>query len=222
MTGHIISLHGDLHDDACALLPWYVTGRLEAEDVARVEAHLAICPQCQADLAGERRLHAAVAELDEPIGNADAGFAALRGRLTPQPEAVGALPVQRRVEGFSRQWRQSAPWLRWAVAAELALLVLAGAAFAVSHKASAPQYRTLGAAPEPAAANIVVVFRPDVRESDMRRTLRDTQARMVDGPTAADAYLLHVAPAGRTEAVARLRHDATIVLAEPIDGGEKP
>ena len=222
MTGHIISLHGDLHDDACALLPWYVTGRLEAEDVARVEAHLSICPQCQADLAGERRLHAALAELDEPTGNADDGFAALRGRLTPQPAPVSAPPMQRRVEGLGRQWRQSAPWLRWAVAAELALLVLAGAAFAVSHRVAAPQYRTLGAAPEPAAANVVVVFRPDVRESDMRRTLRDTQARVVDGPTAADAYLLHVAPAGRTAAVERLRHQATIVLAEPIDAGEKP
>ena len=226
MTGHIISLHGDLHDDACALLPWYVTGRLDAEDIARVEAHLPDCAQCQADLAAERRLHAAIAAVDAPVGDVDAGFAALQAQLSPrsQPRRVRPPASRPAASKIAQQWRQSAPWLRWAVAAELALLILAGAALTLWHPAAAPsaQYRTLGAAPAPADANIVVVFRPDIRESDLRRTLRDNQARLVGGPTAADAYLLHVDAAGRAAAVARLRKDGTIVLAEPVDSGEKP
>ena len=219
MTGRIISLHGDLHDDACALLPWYVTGRLDAEDAARIEAHLPVCAQCQADLAAERRLQAALAGLEEPAGDADAGFEALRERLAPRPPRLRA-----GVDRLGRQWRQSAPWLRWAVAAELALLIVAGAALVAPHRAPspAPQYRTLGAAPEPAAANIVVVFRPDIRESDLRRTLRDNNAHLVGGPTAADAYLLHVDAAARGATVEHLRHQDTIVLAEPIDAGDKP
>ncbi len=223
MTGHIISLHGDLHDDACALLPWYVTGRLDAEDVARVEAHLPACAQCQADLAAERRLQAAVADLDEATGDVDAGFAALRAQLTPRTAAAPA-PRRTRSQQIGRQWRKSAPWLRWAVAAELALLVVAGAAFAVTHQAKPATtiYRTLGAAPDPVTANIVVVFRPDIRESELRQTLRDSQARLVGGPTAADAYLLHVDAAARAATVEHLRHQTTIVLAEPIDAGEKP
>ena len=32
MTGRIIPLHGDLHDEASALLPWYVTGRLNDDE----------------------------------------------------------------------------------------------------------------------------------------------------------------------------------------------
>ena len=217
MTGDIISLHGDLHDDACALLPWYATGRLDAEDAARVEAHLPLCAQCQADLAAERRLQAAVAGLQAPVGDADSGFEALRGRLAP-----------RRPKPFAdmrRQWRDSAPWLRWAVAAELLLLVLGGSALALTHPAgvsTTPQYHTLGAAPEPASANIVVVFRPDIRESELRRTLRDSRARLVGGPTEADAYLLHVDAAERSAAVERLRHQGTVVLAEPVDSGDKP
>lgn len=217
MTGHIISLHGDLHDDTCALLPWYVTGRLDAEDAARVEAHLPTCVQCQADLAAERRLQAVVAGLQVPAGDADAGFEALRGRLAPRR----AIPFS----GLGRQWRDSAPWLRWAVAAELLLLVLGAAAMVAMHPArtSTPaQYHTLGAAPEPASANVVVVFRPDVRESELRRTLRDSHARLVGGPTAADAYLLHVDAAERAAVVAQLRHQDTIVLAEPVDAGDKP
>ncbi len=223
MTGHIISLHGDLHDDACALLPWYVTGRLDAEDVARVDAHLPTCAQCQADLAAERRVQAAVAALDEPMGDVDVGFAALRAQLTPRVSPAPA-PRRTRTQQIGRQWRKSAPWLRWAVAAELALLVLAGAALTLTHPAqpAAPVYRTLGAAPDPVTANIVVVFRPDIRERELRQTLRDNEARLVGGPTSADAYLLHVDAAARAATVERLRHQGTIVLAEPIDAGEKP
>ena len=232
MTGHIISLHGDLHDDACALLPWYVTGQLDDEDTARIEAHLPQCAQCQADLAGERRLQAALGELHEPMGDADAGFEALRDRLTPRSSSQlsqslphNAAPARRtRLAQAGRQWRDTAPWLRWAVAAQLTLLVLAGMALVVTTQRAAvspaPQYHTLGAAPESDAANIVVVFRPDIRESELRQTLRDSRARLVGGPTAADAYLLHVDAADRTAAVDRLRHQGTIVLAEPVDPGE--
>ena len=232
MTGHIISLHGDLHDDACALLPWYVTGQLDDEDTARIEAHLPLCAQCQADLAGERRLQAALSGLHEPAGDVDAGFEALRDRLAsralqsaPSPNAshMGALR-RKRLARAGQQWRDSAPWLRWAVAAQLTLLILAGMALVMTtHRAAvsaAPQYHTLGAAPEPAAANIVVVFRPDVRESELRQTLRDSRARLVGGPTAADAYLLHVDAADRSAAVDRLRHQGTIVLAEPVDAAD--
>jgi len=217
MSGRIISLHGDLHDDACALLPWYVTGRLDAEDAARVEAHLPTCAQCQADLAAERRLQAALGGLETPAGDPDAGFAALSQRLSPRPTRLRA-----RMGRLGQQWQGSAPWLRWAVAAQLTLLVLAGAALLSPHPAQAPQYRTLGSAPASASANIVVVFRPDVRESELRQALRDSQARLVDGPTAADGYLLHVDPAGRAAAVGRLRQDKAVVLAEPIDAGDKP
>ena len=62
-----------------------------------------------------------------------------------------------------------------------------------------------------------MVFRPDLRESDMRRLLKDSDARLVDGPTAANAYVLRVPEAERTDALARLRGDAAVVLAEPID-----
>ncbi len=226
MNGHIISLHGDLHDDACALLPWYVTGQLDDGDAARVEAHLPLCAQCQADLAAERRLQAALAGLDEPVGDVDAGFDALRGRLAPRSSHGVTIDLattrRQRLTQVGRQWRNSAPWLRWAVAAQLFLLVLAGVALVAITKPAvspAPQYHTLGAAPVSDAANIVVVFRPDIRESELRRTLRDSRARLVGGPTAADAYLLHVDAADRAATVEHLRHEDTVVLAEPVDAG---
>ncbi len=81
-----------------------------------------------------------------------------------------------------------------------------------------PQYHALASANQPRPGNIVVVFRPDATESDMRTALRTGHARLVDGPTAADAYVLDVPVSGRDAALKALRADRTIVVAEPLDG----
>src|SRR4051812_29585585 len=113
MTGRIISLHGDLHDEVSGLLPWYVTGRLDDDDRARVELHLKTYAQCQTDLAAERALHAEIANLPETgVRSVDGGWAALRAHIGPVASS------RSRVERVGRQWQSSAPWLRWAVAAQ--------------------------------------------------------------------------------------------------------
>jgi anti-sigma factor RsiW len=38
------------HRTVDSLLPWYVNATLEMRDRARVEAHLAFCPQCREEL----------------------------------------------------------------------------------------------------------------------------------------------------------------------------
>ena len=222
MTGRIIHLHGDLHDETAALLPWYVTDRLDAEDRARVEAHLTGCTQCQAALATERSLQSAIAGIaEDETGDVDAGWESLRFRLDTRPGRTRVLPS---FAQMGRQWQASAPWMQWAVAAQLTLLVAAGGLLAMQANrptalptAATPAYHALSAAPASAAGNVVVIFRPDIRESELRQTLRDSHARLVDGPTAADAYILQVPAAGRDQAVAQLRGQRTIVLAEPVD-----
>ena len=220
MTGRIIPLHGDLHDEAGALLPWYVTGRLDDDERARFELHLKTCAQCQAEVVTERRLQAEVAGLpEETAGHVDSGWAAMREQMGP------VSPRRDRLHVIGKQWRSGPSWLRWAVAAQFALLCLSAGALTwqVAHGPQAgAQYRTLGAAPAPVAGNVVVIFRPEVSEHDLRQTLRDNHARLVDGPTVADAYILHVPAAERDATVTRLRAQAAIVLAEPVDGGDTP
>ena len=79
----------------------------------------------------------------------------------------------------------------------------------------------VGAAPVPASANLVVVFKPDTREEQLRRLLDSNGASLVGGPTDADAYLLHVPDAARADVVTRLQARPEIVMAEPIDGEVK-
>jgi hypothetical protein len=67
-------------------------------------------------------------------------------------------------------------------------------------------------------ADVIVMFRADATVEDVKSTLRAANASIVEGPTAADAYLLHVPRQQRNVALARLRADDGVQMAEPIDG----
>jgi hypothetical protein len=81
-----------------------------------------------------------------------------------------------------------------------------------------PAYRALGSPAFSESANVIVIFRADITEADMRNALRMSGASLVGGPTSADAYLLHVQPQARPSALERLRANDDVTLAEPIDG----
>jgi hypothetical protein len=51
----------------------------------------------------------------------------------------------------------------------------------------------------------------------MSQALQAAGARLIDGPTAADAYVLHIAPAERNRALAMLRARKDVMLAQPLD-----
>src|SRR5579864_1103033 len=74
------------HHDAEELLPWYVTGQLEGDDLALVEAHLSSCAHCRRQLAFERQMVGEFAGLTPEI---DTGWARMRQRLgAPKPLAT--------------------------------------------------------------------------------------------------------------------------------------
>lgn len=190
----------DEHQSVHELLPWYVTGRLQADEQARVRAHVEACAVCQAEVRTETRLEAEVARLPLDV---ERGWADMRERL-----AADAAPA--------RRFRAPVAWLGWGVAAALAVTV----GVISLPQAQPTAYHALGAAPSADAAtgNVVVVFLPETTERRMRETLKASEARLVDGPTATNGYVLHVAPARRAAALAALRADKAVVVAEPLDG----
>ena len=203
--GEIIPLQNDQHQALRELLPWHVTGQLDAADQARVEAHLADCAECQADVRFQRRLEAEVARLPVDV---EQGWSRMRQQLE------GGVPS-------SRPTRRPAPvmWMGWAVAASL---VLAVGGAAMSPTVRPALYHALGAAPAAEPGNVVMIFRPETPESRMRAAFRAADARLVDGPTAADAYVLRVPSARRAAILADLRTRSDVVLAEPVDAGLSP
>lgn len=209
--GYIIHMQGDAHRQTQALLPWYGNGTLDPDEVALVEAHLAQCSECQADLVASRELGRQISRLSM---SADYGWDELRERI------AAARP---------RQSAASVSFLRkpisvgWALAAQLAAAVLIVAVTLPVRLAPVePSYHALGSARAARTGNALVVFRPDASERDMRDTLVQSKARLVDGPTAGGAYVLYVAEANQAAALERLRAARAIVLAEPIDAGSEP
>ena len=223
MSGRVVQLGTDLHQKVQALLPWYVGARLDKAERARVEAHIAECPRCQAELAWEREVQAAYAQAASTVDDdATQGFAHLRDRI-----AADASPRPRRglLARLKAQWRNTPAWTRWALAGQCVVVAALGGVVLVA-LAPDPAFRTLGGPASPAGAaaggNLIVRFRPDATEEEMRRVLRESEARLVYGPTATDAYLLAV-PAGlESEAVKRLRSEHAVLLVEALNGRAAP
>jgi anti-sigma factor RsiW len=214
MDGHIIPLRGDPHARIQALLPWFVTGRLEPNDLTEVETHLTQCAACRREAEVERRLR------DEVV--------AMPSELADGWAKVGALlDKRRRPSGWSRRWgrfvelaRGSRPaargWMGWAMAAQAVALV-ALASLALGPAAPPAAYRALGSEPVSRTGNVILIFKPQAREAAIRAAIRAGQGRLVDGPTAADGYVLSVPAGQRTKVLSALRRDPNVVLAEPID-----
>jgi len=201
------------HDEAEALLPWYATGQLDARDRAIVENHLQDCAQCQQQLFVERRI---VDEFGTLVPQVENGWVKLRASIKA--------PVQSQrpplFQPLVKMWRGAVtrPPVMGLVAAQALFLLIGGGVLLSLERPQVTQYHALGSAPAPAQANMIVMFQENTTEQQMRDALEASGASLVGGPTAADAYLLHVEANGRTRAIASLQSDRHVTLAQPIDG----
>lgn len=214
MNTHAAQPEPATHDKAQELLPWLGARTPDSAEFAAVRAHVNQCAQCQADLAWQDRLRSAAPHADAGF-DADRAFARLLPRLGPQPRPVTVL------ERWRRNAAANSNWLRWTAVAQLA--VIAGLALMLARPAAVTgDYRALGAAPSP-GGDIVLMFRPGTTEAEMRRILHAGGARVIDGPTTAGAWVLAV-PAGQSaSALARMRAEPAVTLAQPMAAaGGKP
>jgi hypothetical protein len=209
----------DPHAETLELLPWLANGTLAGAELARVEAHLAQCPACRARLDWERRLGAGEEQAPPPLSSRLA-FARLAPRLGAQEGGAG---VQVR---WSRLAAANDPrWLRAAAAVQLGVIFVLGlivvwpgghrAEGAGRNPAGYSTFGTRAAAP----GNVVVSFDPATPEHELRRILQASGARIVDGPTAAGAYVLEVAAGDAGPTLGSLRAEPAVTLAEPLVEG---
>jgi hypothetical protein len=203
-----------VHQAVQQLLPWLLAGTLDSAELAMTQLHLQTCTQCQADLAWQRRLRAAAAA--DTAFDADRGFAQLLPRLGPQTPSSRVVVLDR--------WRKAvaanSAWLKWTAAAQLAAIGVLSLMLARPGHDNAG-YRAMGS-PSAGAGNAVVVFRPDTPEREIRRILQARGARVVDGPTVTDAFVLALPPSQVSDSLARMRMESAVTLAQPLADGERP
>jgi hypothetical protein len=202
----------DPHAETRNLLPWLANGTLAGAELQRVQAHLGQCQACRTRLEWERGLYAGGDPA--PVLSAQQAFARLKPRLGPQ-EARGRAPRWARLAAAN-----DPRWLRSLVAVQLGVILVLGLAVAWPD-AEPASYHTLGARTA-VQDNIVVGFDPSTPERELRRILQASGARLVDGPTASDAYVLAVAPNDAGQALRRLRTEPAVTLAEPLSAAGGP
>ena len=214
MSGRIVRLDIPIHQAVQELLPWFVTQTLGPSDLALVQEHLQDCRQCQADVDWQRKLCAA-----QPAGGAIPDMESALAQLLPrlgaqQPRSVTRVKWWRSLVG------DNTTWMRWALAGQFALIAALALMLAWPAGDTA-SYRVLGAA-RSVGGNMVVVFRPETTERELRRILLASGARVVDGPTVTDAYLLNVPDTQRISALNELRAQPAVKLAESLEAGSGP
>jgi anti-sigma factor RsiW len=230
MTARILPLDPDPHHAVQALLPWWLNDTLAPEERAAVQAHLAECAACRTALEFERELQAAETLTTlEDAGSSGAedveqGWASLQQRLqSPLPQAAQPLPADTASDTRPPPAPVS-PWWRWVALAQAAALVLLMGALLWPAPAVDDRYRALGNAPSASAdsAALLVRFRPEASEHELRDALRASGTRLVGGPTVTDGYLLAAAPGREAQALQQLRAHRAVLLAESLLPGGRP
>ena len=221
MSGDVVSFTKSVHQRTQELLPWVVTGTLEAEEAVAVEQHLQSCPACRAELESLRVFQTAYVSSDAPP-DTERALAKLRTRLDAQTTG----PARAR-ERLGIRWPdllgRAPAWMGVALAAQFGVIFALGWEV-VQTERTGVEYRTLASADSPARAtgSLVVVFDPNAPQREVARLLRRSGARVVDGPTASNGYVLATPRGGLQSALASLRAESAVVLAEPLQGPSTP
>lgn len=184
------------------LLPWYVTGRLDATDKARVEAFLAAHPDMKRQLALIREEQEQTAHANEALG------APSRASLESMMASIGRdsrMPLSMRT-GWDRISEffaaPTSEGLRWAaMAAGLLLLIQAAVIGSLLVARSSDTYQTATGKPVPAGVSTLLVgFADGATAPAIAALLSELDAQIVEGPKPGGMYRIRLAKAPATEA----------------------
>jgi anti-sigma factor RsiW len=187
------------------LLPWYVSGRLDAGDRARVESYVA------RDAGLRHQLDLIRAERQETVGANEALRTAPAGALD---RLMASLPPRR--PSLAQRFTSStiyqtvadffaAPTVRGvrfaAVAAALLLLVQAAAITTLLVRGEGGgTYQTASGQSDDKGVSALVVFTEDARLPAISRLLADLDATIVDGPKPGGVYKVRIRTSDRSDA----------------------
>ncbi|MFZ6642955.1 zf-HC2 domain-containing protein [Undibacterium sp. TC4M20W] len=212
------------HSQVQDLLPWYANNTLQADEQQLVRAHLQTCTACQDDLQSqlELKLKLKAGELAaSTVPNVDRALARLLPKLDVQVPAAKVKNTNNFLAGlrtlFTADGKAPARWGMAVMAAQTAVIVGLVAFMALPGQDDS-SYRVLGNG-ERSSGNIVVVFKPETTVKDIQRIMSINDARIIDGPTVTNAYLLNVDDARLEQSIRELRSEAGIELVESLGSG---
>jgi anti-sigma factor RsiW len=173
------------HPTAWNLIPWFVNGRASDRDREALEAHLAQCADCRAEVESQRGLMNAMQTTPVVESMPHASLQKLWQRIDANPAQS---PAPTRI----RQVRLVG-WLAAAVAVEALLLgTLSTVVYHSRQVAATPaEFRTVTSAPTtPVAPGVRAVFSPALTLGELQALLADARLKIAGGPSEDGVYTL--------------------------------
>ena len=150
------------------LLPWYVNNTLSADDRARVETHMAECEDCRNEVKFLQKLRAGIQQ-----------------DSVSAPKELGLKRLLRDVKKEKRKRVAAPAWMRLALAASVAIIVLQN--IVLFNQTSGPDaIRPLGSIN--AGVVLQVQFAPGTTEKQIRQTMQEIDGEIIGGPGAFGLY----------------------------------
>jgi hypothetical protein len=187
------------------LLPWYVTGRLDLADRARVEAFLARRPDMARQVALIREEQDETISANQSLGAAPA---AALDRLMAQLPAPARPSLSRRlrdlretVESFFQAPSPGA--LRWVAIAAAVIVVVQFAAIGgllIDHGRDGPTYQTAAGPQSGPGVFALIGFVDSAPAAAITRLLAEFEASIVEGPKPGGIYKIRIAAADTSDA----------------------
>ena len=206
------------HSQIWELIPWVANGTATPAQQQRVEEHLRDCGDCRDEYAQQCRFLAGMQLDDIAPPAAEPALRRLMQRIdAAEPMAAPAAPVSARLAS------RSVPWLAAAVVVQAIGLALLGSALVQRQPPTRADYVTLSqAAAAPDGAAVRLVAAPEMDLASLRRVLGETGLHIVQSNADNSIFgLAAVKPATAAEiaeAIARLRREPGVLLAEPVAG----
>lgn len=209
--------HLSRRDELEALLPFYLNGTLDGEDLAAVEDWLASDPQAmaalgevEAEFSGTAAANQAIRPPADALSRFSRALDAEAGRARPVPSV------------FSRLWAgfTAIPAsVAWAAATAAVVLVLVQAVMEPGGRGGPVEIAGSEAQAMPFA---LVTFKPDARIADISAVLAGQNAVILSGPAAGGAFKIGI-PA---KTVADYERILGLIAAQPfadtVSAGRKP
>jgi hypothetical protein len=192
------------HEQVWELLPWYVNGTLDDSERETVAHHISMCQTCEGEVVRCRTLVSLLSTDDEPAWKPSSAHF---NRLMTRVDRESSLPTSERWRLSMHEWLeksravfQSTPSpMRWALAAQTAVMVLIVMATMSTWIAAPLPYSTLSdpvLSDEASQSQISVVFAEDITEQEVRTLLNTIEGAIVAGPSAMAVYTVAVPASG--------------------------
>lgn len=217
------------HEEVAGLIPWYVNSSLSDQERLKVDAHIAGCAACRAELLAEQQIFDRISGAPAVEYMPAASLKRLQARLDILQSPTPALDAaESPAAGIRRVPTQGWKAASIAVMAISISLLLADRWVQFRAQQAAPSYRTVTSSPPRARDEVIrAVFAPTITLVEMQAILEEAQLRIVSGPTEAGVYSL-AANSGRPvrASLALLRQHPAVRFAEQtreeLEPGDKP